>query len=456
MNPLPQASEDESLLGQLGWFVRLRWLAGVAVVAGAVLAWTWFPVAAPAAPRLAIVGAVILAYNLLLWRLLRGAARMPKRRKRVMTLIWVQLLLDLACLTALVVWTGGLRSPLAGFYVFHMVFASLLLSQRKAFAIASGALLIMMLGLWLAGQWPADEPRERWILIGLCVTLLLTVYLANHITEGLRRQNRQIRAMTAELRRTQQAMIQHEKMVALGQMAAGVAHEVANPLASMDSLLQLMLRKPERVNEESLATLRSQIERINQIVRQMKTFAHPAVESECRVQPLNATVDQAIEIVQMDPRWRRVQLERRFAPDAGQLALAPQALQQVLVNLIINSLDATAEVPQPRIVIQTARREDEWCVVEVTDNGHGIPQQHLDRLFEPFFTTKPVGQGTGLGLSISYSLVQRHGGSISVRSQVGQGTTFTVRLPVKPPASAASCPREGPANGIPTSEKPSH
>jgi C4-dicarboxylate-specific signal transduction histidine kinase len=422
---------ETTLLGHLHWFVRLRWIAGGVVIIGALLDWQWLGWHSRA-PVIAAMGAVILAYNAVLWQLMTYATN----KRRMMALVWLELLLDMTCLTMLTVWTGGARSPVAGFFVFHMVLSSLLLSQRKAFASAIAALVIISAGLALAGQWPATL-TDRLAMLGLGTTLLLTVYVANRITRGLRRQRRRLirqnhrmRAISDQLARTQQAMIQHEKMVALGQMAAGVAHEVANPLASMDSLLQLMLRKPDRVKHETLTTLREQIDRINQIIRQMKSFAHP-VEMQLKTEPLNKVVDDAIAMVQMDPRWRRVELIRQLGPEAGSLTLAPQALHQVLVNLIVNALDAMQLTERPKLIIATFQK-DEWCMIDITDNGHGISPEHLDRLFEPFFTTKPVGHGTGLGLSISYSLIQRLGGSISVRSQLNVATTFTVRLPALP------------------------
>ena len=106
----------------------------------------------------------------------------------------------------------------------------------------------------------------------------------------------------------------------------------------------------------------------------------------------------------------------------------PSAIQQVLVNLAINALDAVADVPQPRLTIRLLQRRRE-NVIEVEDNGSGIAPENLNRIFEPFFTTKPVGKGTGLGLSISYRLIERHGGTMHVHSTPGQGTTFTISFP---------------------------
>jgi signal transduction histidine kinase len=108
--------------------------------------------------------------------------------------------------------------------------------------------------------------------------------------------------------------------------------------------------------------------------------------------------------------------------------MLPQAIQQVLVNLLRNALDATERTQEPTLNIRTAR-QDGWVTIEIADNGPGITPKNLKHLFEPFFTTKPVGKGTGLGLSISYSLIARHGGSISATSKPGEGATFRIKLP---------------------------
>jgi signal transduction histidine kinase len=444
------------LYAQLCWFIRLRWVFGSAALVAALgdrLGLGLFP---NVSALIVLVGGVILVYNALLWTAVRSIGRMAPqqkgRRQRLLLLAWVQILLDLTALTLLVLLTNGLNSPLIGFYVFHMVFASLLLPRQLSFGAALAAVVLLCAGLWLKEGLPGGS-SERLVLLGWSLTLLLTVYLANHITMGLRRhrrqlvrqsrrlahtsrqlsrQNRRIRGMASQLRRHQQTMVQHEKMVALGQMAAGVTHEIANPLASMDSVLQLMQRRPDRLKPESVATLRQQVERITQIIQQMKAFAHPA-EAQRQTLPLNEVVGNALDMIRFDKRIQRVQIERQYAADAGMVSMLPQALQQVLVNLIINAVDAMSATPEPRLIVRTVHEEG-WRVVEVQDNGQGIAPEHMDRLFEPFFTTKPVGQGTGLGLSISYSLVQRMGGSIMARSAPGSGSTFSVRLPVDQPS----------------------
>ena len=444
---------DGMLRRQLKWFITLRWLAAGVTILGATLERRigWFgEIGMP----LLVVGCVMLMYNAMLAVVL---PRVRVRRVLLALALW-QILMDLVVLTALVMWTGGMHSPLVAFFVFHMVFASLLLSESLALTTAMTACVLVACGLAISRQFP----HSRGDLLsgaGLLLTFILTVILTNRITRDLRahrrrllRQNRRVKAMTDQLRRQQQALVQHEKMIAMGQMAAGVTHEITNPLASIDSVLQLAQRHPERVKPQTLQTLRDQVQRINQIIRQMKTFAHPT-EMEAQTQPLNAVVEQSLEMIRFDRRMKNVEIRREYDPNAGSIVLWPQAVEQVLVNLVINALDAMADSPSRVLSVRTRRREG-WCVIEISDTGHGIDPQHMPRLFEPFFTTKPVGQGTGLGLSISYSLMQKQGGSISVRSQPGRGATFILRLPADG-GSESSRKREAGDESVAVPENPS-
>lgn len=425
-------SRPSPLLAQLRWIVRLRWMAGLAVVVGALLDGVglhWYG----REGSIFAVGASILLYNTILWMAIRSPGLIAGRA-RLLAFAWGHILPDLVCLTILTLLTGALRSPLLGLYVLHMVFASLLLPRLTAYGAATAAVLMLALSLWWSGR-PPHSVDDALVLVGWAVTLLLTVYLANHIVRALRdqrrrlvRQNRRIAAMGRRLARQQQGMIQHEKMVAMGQMAAGITHEIANPLASMDSLLQLLQRKPEKLNADAVVTLRQQVERISRIVQAMSTFAHPN-ETQLQELPLNDVVEGAMQMLSFDPRMKAVRIERQYSPAAGSARLLPHALQQVIVNLARNAFDALAGVESPMLTIRTERSAG-GHIVEVSDNGQGIAPEHLPHLFEPFFTTKPLGKGTGLGLSISYSLMQKQGGRIEVSSQPGKGATFTIRIPI--------------------------
>lgn len=417
---------------QLRWLVNLRWLAGSVVVTGSLLD-AWWLRWHDRALWMAGVGVAILLYNsLLMWRVRHGARSREASRG---ISIWWHLLPDLACLALLTVWTGEARSPLLGFFILHMVFTSMLLAPLHAYGGAAAAALLLTVCIQLLGDWPRSL-SERLVLIGWVITLVLAVYLTNQITAAMRRhrarlmaQNRRNRVLVRTLRRQQQAMIQQEKMVGLGQMAAGVAHEVSNPLASMDGVLQLMQRNERHIKPENVETLRQQVRRIKQTVRQLTDFAHPT-EYHWEKVPINSVIESAMQMVRFDHRQREVSIQKHFAEEDTVIEVQTHALQQVLTNLLFNALDALAEVPEPELTIGAAC-DGSACRIWVRDNGPGVPPQHLDRVFEPFFTTKPVGKGTGLGLAICYNLIHNQGGRIEFVSQPGRGVTATIHLPVR-------------------------
>lgn len=399
--------------------MRLRWVAGGAVVLAMAINAVWHGLATAEHGRIAAIGVFILAYNAGLYALLRRRAAEQASRQWLVGVALAQIALDLACLALMNAWTGGFESPLIGLFVLHMVFASLMLPRTMPYGVAALAIALMAAGAWLTDQWPEGR-HEALVSIGWLLTLLLTVFVTNHVTAGLRERDQR-------LRRQQQVLMQSEKMSAMGQMAAGVTHELSNPLASMDSLLQLMKRRPDRLTEESIDTLRAQIDRMNKIIRMMRMFAHPG-ESEAEPAELNEAVNQAIDMAQFDRRVKDVGLVRSLDPDCGSVRLIPQTIEQVVVNLVLNAVDAVEGRSDPKVEISTERRGDE-CVIRVSDNGYGIESADLEKIFDPFFTTKSVGRGTGLGLAICYRLVEQHGGTIGVESVVGQGAAFEVALP---------------------------
>ena len=422
---------------QVAWVVRLRWIAGGVIVVGGLIDQFWLHVYGRGW-AMAAVGAAVLLYNVFF----RAALRSARKNRVGYALVWGQMVADMLCLAFLVSWSGGYTSPLRGFFVFHMVFASLLLPRAMAFGIAAVAIVLVEGMLLLSnrdggGIAGLGAGTALGVAIGWAVTLLATVYLASRIARDLRRkrrrlarQNRRIERMSQRLQAQQQAMAQQEKMVALGQMAAGVAHEVANPLASMDGLLQLLERRPQKISADNLARLREQVARINQIVRQLTSFARPTEgEAEWVQANLNDVVIRALEVLRFDTRLKRVTVAKTLDEKLPALRMHPPALEQVVVNLVINACDAMEQVAAPKLELKTEARDG--CVeLSITDNGAGIDSAVIARIFEPFFTTKPVGKGTGLGLSISYSLVRKHGGDIEVSSTPGKGTRMQVRLPI--------------------------
>lgn len=273
----------------------------------------------------------------------------------------------------------------------------------------------------------------------------------------------------SELQLTQSQMLQQEKMASIGQLAAGVAHEINNPtgfvmsnlgtlgkyggrllsfIAAQDEALGT-LNRPELT--ERLAGLRRQlkidriladlpslvteslegIERVKSIVQNLKGFSR-ADDSQCQLTDLKDCIESTINIVWNELKYK-VTLKREYG-ELPPIPCYPQQINQVIMNLLVNA--AHAIDTQGEITVRTWRDGETACLA-VSDTGCGIAEQHRARIFEPFFTTKEVGKGTGLGLSISFNIVKKHGGDIAVLSEPGRGTTFTVTLPMRSCQAAA-------------------
>jgi two-component system NtrC family sensor kinase len=259
------------------------------------------------------------------------------------------------------------------------------------------------------------------------------------------------------LRETQAALVQTEKLASLGRLAAGVAHEINNPVAYVTNNLAVLRRDTRSAlavldayrqgDVVAAAKLEKQadlgyfrdtfarlcdktlegLHRVRDIVRNLRDFAR-LDEAEFKEADLNAAVTSAIEIVGHQAREKGVRVDTAFEPLPPVLC-HPGKVNQVFLNLLANAIQATDSGGS---VTARSRPDPAGVVVEVTDTGCGIRPEHRSRLFEPFFTTKPIGQGTGLGLSVSFGIIRDHGGAIEVESEVGRGTTFRVRMPLKP------------------------
>lgn len=238
----------------------------------------------------------------------------------------------------------------------------------------------------------------------------------------------------------QQEMVQAEKLAAMGQLLAGVAHELNNPLSVVVGRTALLQQKlgggPLAVQVEKIARA---ADRCSRIVRNFLALArqHPPERSEVR---LNVIVQEALELLAYPLRLDNVEVTTSLAEDLPVLWADPHQLHQVVVNLVTNAHQAMRETPPPRRLTLTTRHDPGrgQVYLEVMDTGPGIPREIQGRIFEPFFTTKPQGQGTGLGLSLCQGMIESHGGRISVRSDPGEGATFQIELPVKTARPAGS------------------
>ena len=273
------------------------------------------------------------------------------------------------------------------------------------------------------------------------------------------------------MRQSQAQLLQSEKMAAIGQLSAGVAHEINNPTGFVSSnlktlseyqkdlgeLLERYRGLSRKVADEATAVIpaalveearkiiemesekdldfiledtadlivesREGIERIKKIVLDLKEFSHPG-DNRLKYTDINAGIESTLNVV-----WNELKYKAKVRKDLGQIPKVkcfPQKLNQVFMNLLVNA--AQAMETEGEINIRTREKEG-FVEIEISDTGCGIPEENLTRIFDPFFTTKEVGKGTGLGLNVVYNIVKEHKGTIDVESKVGEGTTFRIRIP---------------------------
>ena len=258
----------------------------------------------------------------------------------------------------------------------------------------------------------------------------------------LARFNLELQDTNRRLKETQAQLIQNEKMASLGQLVAGIAHEINNPLAFVmnnlfiaeSGLSELNPEMEPHLAEPSLTKLRKVLERLSEmgegldrvkeLVLDLRTFSR-LDEGQFKTVDIAEKID-AVVLLLKHKMEGRIQVDKRFGP-ARMLYCSPGRLRQVLTNLIANAADAIAG--EGKIVISTSQTSENFTI-SIRDTGAGIPAAIRSRIFDPFFTTKEVGRGTGLGLAISYGIVQDHGGSIEVESEEGIGTEFMVKIPL--------------------------
>ncbi|MCC6126075.1 MAG: cache domain-containing protein [Pirellulales bacterium] len=226
---------------------------------------------------------------------------------------------------------------------------------------------------------------------------------------------------------TRQQIGRSEQLASVGRLAAGVAHEINNPLTGVLAFADL-LREKENMDHQDLEDLEliiRETKRAREIVKGLLDFARetPQVKSLLNI---NELVRQTILLLGKRDAFQNIQIVEVLAESLPHILGDKNQLQQVLVNLSLNACEA---MPRGGTLMLATSSTDGRIVIEVTDTGSGIRREHLDKIFEPFFTTKPVGKGTGLGLSVSYGIIQQHGGTLEVESQEGKGTTFKVVLP---------------------------
>jgi two-component system NtrC family sensor kinase len=245
--------------------------------------------------------------------------------------------------------------------------------------------------------------------------------------------------MTRRLSEAQRQLHQQDKLASVGRLAAGVAHEINNPLTGVLTYASFLLKRTDRPEiKEDLEVIVRETMRCREIVKGLLDFARQSTP-EKRPRDINEIVAKSVRILQNQFALNHIELQQNLQPALPSVSVDSSQIQQVLVNLFMNAVDAIGEIGG-RITVSTSRMADsyqrdarpmqrEYVRIDVADTGCGIPPQNLAKIFEPFFTTK--GQkGNGLGLAMVWGIIEKHDGHISAKSTVGEGTTFTVLLPV--------------------------
>ena len=251
-----------------------------------------------------------------------------------------------------------------------------------------------------------------------------TVELENKVDRG-----------TATAKKLEQQVLHSEKLAALGRLAAGVAHEIGNPLTSISTFAQLLREMAQdEFTQNSLDIINNHIQRITDIVRRMATFAR-ADSLNIKDVNLNDVLNSTLDLMRLDKRMKSdIAIAVSLDPDLPRVMIDEGQISQVFINIILNAFDAMPNGGTLRVHTRRGGDDEdrETVIITFADTGVGIPPEELQKIYDPFFTTKEAGKGTGLGLSLSYEIIRRFKGDINVSSEVGKGTVFTILLPIKP------------------------
>ena len=240
------------------------------------------------------------------------------------------------------------------------------------------------------------------------------------------RNLREIEELKEKVRRS-------ERLAAVGRLAAGMAHEIRNPLSSIRGFAQFFLNRfrEQKTEQEYASIMIREVDRLNRVITELLDFARPR-EPRREVCSLKDIINYTLKILSPELAGKKVRVEQNYEKELPPVAADQEQLSQAFLNLLLNALDAVEE--DGEIIIGLQRLPDRSAVyVTIADNGSGIPPENMEKVFEPFFSTKP--KGTGLGLAIAYRIVENHGGEISVNNRQGGGTIFSITLPLHDPGN---------------------
>lgn len=327
-------------------------------------------------------------------------------------------------------------------YALHRLYYLPIITAGLRFGWRGGLATAVVSGIsYLTHGQSPDSPDARNTPDRLLETLVFCSVgvLAGILSDRERRQRARVERTAVELREVYQALqdnLEHVKraarMSALGHLSAGLAHEIRNPLASIEGAASIVEREPENVARriEFLAIIREESRRLNGLVTNFLDFARPRAPA-LRPTEVRALIESVLTLLVQTSHRGDVRFRREIAPDLKNLRCDPEQMKQVLLNLVLNAMQA---MPQGGEVVVDAAEEKGMLRIRVKDQGPGIPAADVDSIYDPFFTTKDTG--TGLGLPVAYQIVQQHGGELTLEENGPAGACFAIRLPSSPGAAA--------------------
>jgi len=407
--------------------VKIRWFG---VIMGYVLVQTRVGLHNPSAVRAFLaLGAGYAALDFAFWRL----GEVFLKRWPLFVSFMESIFIALLCYH-----DTGLDSPFRWYYLLSLICCAIRYQPTVAWWTLGFHAISLLTLAWTLGfrttsgsAWPLTLVIMAWVtwassaLAGLLKAAGDQLQVLNSELVRVRAElEERVAERTDALRTTQARVIQQEKMAAFGLLAAGIAHEVGNPLAALSSLVQMLKRRgPDPYTSEKLDLAGRQLHRIERTIRELIDFSRPASRAVSRTR-IGEVVEEALGIAKYYQRTKQRVISTDIAANLPAVLVVRDYLTQVILNVVLNAIDATDD--QGRIHLR-ARTEGGWMELSVEDDGRGISLADRCRLFQPFFTTKP--HGTGLGLFVSRQMLEEFSGTLTFCSEPGRGSTFTIRLP---------------------------
>jgi two-component system sensor histidine kinase HydH len=354
------------------------------------------------------------------------------RVQREILFTYIQISIDCLAVTVVIFVTGSFDSIFSFLYLVVIIYTSMLLYRRGSMIIAGvcSLLYLMLAGLeYLGWIHPLDfgsaaaASHYDWqnVFYKIAITSIAcfaVAFLSSLLAEQARRSRKELHAMSARMQRV-------EKMAAVGEMGAGLAHEIKNPLASITGSIQLLLEEMpyDAGRDKLMRIILREADRLSALVGNFLLFARPP-SGKSKPISLDQAIPETVRLVEQDKRCRDRIAIRQSGQKGLWVAMDPDHFRQVLWNLLLNAVESIDGDGVVNLRIEPCKPK--YVSIEIADNGCGITEKNLNYIFDPFYTSKP--DGTGLGLSIVHTILESHDGWLEVESKAGQGTTFTIKL----------------------------